>query len=155
MQAKDFFHLASLRFGKQQGLGLTPLVENRLVSPDGKPVTAFSDVLPVDGGLDDPIMVIIPAFWDDFDTLISRYPQVGPGCAATCARASLRRSHRRVLAGRSRPARWQGSDHLLALLRPVRQRYPKVALNREKHITDADNLYCAGGVTSARDLYLY
>jgi transcriptional regulator GlxA family with amidase domain len=50
MQAKDFFHMAGLRFGKQEGLGLTPLVQIRLVSPDGKPVTAFSgDVLPVDG----------------------------------------------------------------------------------------------------------
>ena len=28
MQAKDFFHMASLRFGTQQGLGLTPTFEN-------------------------------------------------------------------------------------------------------------------------------
>lgn len=33
MQAKDFFHLASLRYGKQLGQGLTPAFEIRLVSP--------------------------------------------------------------------------------------------------------------------------
>jgi hypothetical protein len=56
MQAKDFFHMAGLRFGKQEGLGLTPLVQIRLVSPDGKPVTAFSgDVLAVDGTWTSPI----------------------------------------------------------------------------------------------------
>ena len=38
MQAKDFFHLASLRYGKQLGQGLTKAFETRLVSPDGKPV---------------------------------------------------------------------------------------------------------------------
>jgi hypothetical protein len=26
LQAKDFFHIASLRYGKQQGRGLTPLI---------------------------------------------------------------------------------------------------------------------------------
>ena len=55
MQAKDFFHLASLRYGKQLGHGLTPAFETRLVSPDGKPATSFSNVvLPVDGGLEAP-----------------------------------------------------------------------------------------------------
>ena len=53
MQAKDFFHLASLRYGKQLGLGLQPMFEIHLVSPDGLPVESFSNVqLPVDGGLD-------------------------------------------------------------------------------------------------------
>jgi transcriptional regulator GlxA family with amidase domain len=35
------------------------------------------------------------------------------------------------------------------------ERFPKVLLNQEKHLSDADNLYCAGGVTSACDLYIY
>ena len=52
MQAKDFFHLASLRYGKQLGLGLQLMFEIHLVSPDGLPVESFSNVqLPVDGGL--------------------------------------------------------------------------------------------------------
>ena len=77
MQAKDFFHMASLRFGKQQGLGLTPTFEIHLVSPDGQPVRSFSDVLiPVDGALADADVIILPAFWDDFDALCQRHPQV-------------------------------------------------------------------------------
>ena len=44
MQAKDFFHMASLRFGKLQGQGLTPQFEIRLISPDGQPVNSFSGV---------------------------------------------------------------------------------------------------------------
>ena len=35
------------------------------------------------------------------------------------------------------------------------ERFPKVLLNQEKHLSDADNLYCAGGITSACDLYIY
>ena len=63
MQAKDFFHLASLRYSKQLGLGLQPMFEIRLVSPDGQPVDSFSNVqLPVDGGLDDADVIILPAY---------------------------------------------------------------------------------------------
>lgn len=52
MQAKDYFHMASLRHGKQQGLGLSPSFNIRLVSPDGHPVRSFSGVeIPVDGAL--------------------------------------------------------------------------------------------------------
>ena len=70
MQAKDFFHMASLRFGKLQGKGLTPAFQTRLVSPDGLPVESFSDVrIPVDGPLDDAQIIILPTFWGDFDTL--------------------------------------------------------------------------------------
>ena len=77
MQAKDFFHLASLRYSKQLGLGLQPMFEIGLVSPDGLPVDSFSNVqLPVDSGLNDADVIILPAFWDDFDALSRRYPQV-------------------------------------------------------------------------------
>ena len=50
MQAKDFFHMASLRHGKQQGLGLQPAFRTRILSPDGQPVRSFSgDSIAVDG----------------------------------------------------------------------------------------------------------
>jgi transcriptional regulator GlxA family with amidase domain len=39
--------------------------------------------------------------------------------------------------------------------REFSERFPKVLLNQDKHLSDADNLYCAGGVTSACDLYIY
>ena len=79
MQAKDFFHLASLRYAKQLGLSLQPMFETRLVSPDGEPVRSFSDVtVPVDGGLEEADVIILPAFWDDFSLLCQRYPQILP-----------------------------------------------------------------------------
>ncbi|MBP8184385.1 MAG: GlxA family transcriptional regulator, partial [Pseudomonas sp.] len=77
LQAKDFFHMASLRYGKQQGQGLTPSFAIHLVSPDQLAVHSFSDVvIPVDSGLDDADIIILPAFWDDFDALSARHPQV-------------------------------------------------------------------------------
>lgn len=85
MQAKDFFHMASLRHGKQQGLGLQPAFRTRILSPDGQPVRSFSgDSIAVDGPLAACDIVVLPAFWGDFDALERRYPQIVPW---------LRRSH--------------------------------------------------------------
>ena len=36
-----------------------------------------------------------------------------------------------------------------------KQRFPSVRLNQDKHLTDADNLFCAGGPVSACDLYIH
>ncbi len=79
MQAKDFFHMASLRHGKQQGLGLQPAFRTRILSPDGQPVRSFSgDSIAVDGPLAACDIVVLPAFWGDFDALERRYPQIVP-----------------------------------------------------------------------------
>ncbi|EGH17479.1 AraC family transcriptional regulator [Pseudomonas savastanoi pv. glycinea str. race 4] len=92
MQAKDFFHLASLRYSKQLGQGLVPAFETRLVSPDGLSVSSFSDVtLPVDGALCQSDIIVIPAFWDDFETLCERYPQILPWLREQHAFFHLRR----------------------------------------------------------------
>lgn len=158
MQAKDFFHLASLRYSKQLGQGLIPAFETRLVSPDGLPVSSFSDVtLPVDGALCQSDIIVIPAFWDDFETLCQRYPQIPPW---------LREQHANgaVLCGEATGVYWLAEAGLLdgkeattywRFFTAFAERYPKVLLNQEKHLTDADNVYCAGGTTSACDLYIY
>jgi transcriptional regulator GlxA family with amidase domain len=158
MQAKDFFHLAALRYSKQLGLGRVPAFETRMVSPDGKPVRSFSDVvLPVDGDLGQSDVIVIPAFWDDFDALRLRYPQVIPW---------LREQHASgaVLCGEASGVFWLAESGLLdgkeattywRFFNDFGERFPKVLLNQEKHLTDADNLYCAGGTTSACDLYIY
>ena len=79
MQARDFFHMAGMRHGKQQGLGAGSAFQIRVLSPDGLAVTSFSEALiPVDGALDDAEVIILPAFWGDFDVLCQRYPQVIP-----------------------------------------------------------------------------
>ncbi|WP_324728197.1 GlxA family transcriptional regulator [Pseudomonas chlororaphis] len=150
--------MASLRYGKQLGQGLTPAFETRLVSPDGKPVCSFSNVmLPVDGALEDTDVIILPAFWDDFETLCQRYPQILPW---------LRQQHARgaVLCGEATGVFWLAEAGLLdgkeattywRFFNAFSERFPKVQLNQDKHLTDADNLYCAGGTTSACDLYIY
>jgi transcriptional regulator GlxA family with amidase domain len=158
MQAKDFFHLASLRYGKQLGQGFKPAFETRLVSPDGKEVRSFSDVvIPVDGVLEHSDIIILPAFVEDFDTLRERYPQILPW---------LREQHARgaVLCGEASGVFWLGDAGLLdgkeattywRFFNEFAERFPNVLLNQEKHLTDADNLYCAGGTISACDLYIY
>ncbi len=158
MQAKDFFHMASLRYGKQQGLGLTPTFDIRLVSPDGQAVRSFSDVLmPVDGPLDNADLIILPAFWDDFDALSQRHPQVLGWLKERHASGS-------VICGEATGVFWMAQAGLLdgkeattywRFFNEFTERFPKVLLNQEKHLSDADNLYCAGGVTSACDLYIY
>ncbi len=158
MQAKDFFHMASLRYGRQQGLGLTPAFETQLVSPDGLPVRSFSDViLPVDGALGPADVIILPPYWGDFDALCSRNPQVLNWLRNQHAAGS-------VLCGEAMGVFWIAQAGLLdgkeattywRFFREFAERFPKVLLNQEKHLSDADNLYCAGGTTSACDLYIY
>ena len=158
MQAKDFFHMASLRYGKQQGLGLTETFEIRLVSPDGQPVRSFSNVMiPVDGGLDAADVIILPTFWDDFDALCQRHLQILSWLKQRHAAGS-------AICGEAKGVFWMARAGLLdgkeattywRFFREFAERFPKVLLNQEKHLSDADNLYCAGGVTSACDLYLY
>ena len=158
MQAKDFFHLASLRYGKQLGKGLTPTFDIRLVSPDGRPVRSFSEVMiPIDSALDEADVIILPAFWDDFDSLFQRYPNVldwlkrrHAAGAAICGEASgvFWMAQAGLLDGKEATTYWRFFSEFTA-------RFPKVLLNQEKHLSDADNLYCAGGVTSSCDLYIY
>jgi transcriptional regulator GlxA family with amidase domain len=158
MQAKDFFHMASLRYGKQQGLGLTETFEIRLVSPDGQPVRSFSNVMiPVDGGLDATDVIILPTFWDDFDALRQRHPQVLRWLQERHATGS-------AICGEAKGVFWMAEAGLLdgkeattywRFFKEFAERFPRVLLNQDKHLSDADNLYCAGGVTSACDLYIY
>ncbi|WP_177412409.1 GlxA family transcriptional regulator [Pseudomonas cavernicola] len=150
--------MASLRYGRQQGLGLTPAFEIRLVSPDGQPVRSFSDVImPVDGALEPADVIILPACWGDFDALCSRHPQVLSWLRSQHAAGT-------VLCGEAMGVFWIAQAGLLdgkeattywRFFREFAERFPKVLLNQEKHLSDADNLYCAGGTTSACDLYIY
>ncbi len=158
MQAKDFFHLASLRYSKQLGLNQQPMFDICLVSPDGQPVDSFSKVrIPVDGGLNDADVIILPAFSGDFDTLLARAPQVLPWLRAQHARGA-------VLCGEASGVFWLAEAGLLdgkeattywRFFNIFAERFARVRLNQDKHLTDADNLYCAGGTTSACDLYIY
>lgn len=159
-QARDFFHMASLREGRHRGIGLSPAYQTLTLSADDQPVTAFSqECVPTDRRFDQaqPELIVLPAFWGDFDQLLKRYPDVIPW---------LQREHTRgatiaaqatgvfwlaaagLLDGREATTYWRFFDEFSA-------RFPKVLLNRDKHITDAEHVYCAAGVTSASDLYIH
>ncbi|MBF7730327.1 GlxA family transcriptional regulator [Pseudomonas sp. N040] len=150
--------MASLRHAKQQGLGLQPSFEIHLVNPDGLPTNTFSNVLmPIDGGLDAADLIILPAFWGDFEALRTRHPQVldwlreRHACGSViCGEAGgvFWMAEAGLLDGKEATTYWRFFSEFAA-------RFPKVQLNQEKHLTDADNLYCAAGPTSACDLYIY
>lgn len=159
-QARDFFHMASLRQGRHQGLGLSPAFRTVTVAPGSPAVIAFSEErIAIESTLDaaHPELIVLPAFWGDFDELLERYPEVVPW---------LRREHARgatiaaeatgvfwvaeagLLEGREATTYWRFFDEFS-------WRFPRVLLNRDKHVTDADNVYCAAGITSACDLYIH
>lgn len=156
--AKDFFYMASLRHGKQQGLGLTPTFEINLVSPDGLPTNSFSNVLlPIDEGLNTADLIILPAFIGDFDALRAMYPQVIPWLRERHAAGS-------IICGEANGVFWMAEAGLLdgkeattykRYFREFAERFPSVQLNPDKHLSDADNLYCVAGPTSGCDLYIY
>ena len=153
LQAKDFFHLASLRYGRHLGHGLVPAFESRLVSPTGTAIDSFSGVrIEVDAGLEDADIIVLPAFWEDVELLRNAYPQVVPWLkaqhargAAICGEASgvFWMAEAGLLDGKEATTYWRFFD-------TFRKRYPEVSLNTDRHLTDAGNLYCAAGLTSAQ-----
>lgn len=158
MQAKDFFHMASLRYGKHLGMGLKPALEVLLVSPDGKSVRSFNGLLmPVESNLGPADIIVLPAFWGDFDALCARNPNVldwlreqHAAGSEICGEANgvYWMAQAGLLDGKEATTYWRYFDDFA-------RRFPQVLLNTEKHLTDADNLYCAGGTTSSCDLYIY
>ena len=157
MHAKDFFHMASLRLGRQLGLD-APAVETRLVSPDGLPVDTFSGTrIAVDGALGDTDIVILPAFWGNFDALCRRYQSVLPWLrqchavgTAICGEATgvFWMAAAGLLDDKEATTHWRFAEEFV-------RRFPRVHFTADKHMTDNDELYCAGGTTSACDLYMY
>nr|WP_187808628.1 GlxA family transcriptional regulator [Pseudomonas alcaligenes] len=150
--------MAGMRYSKQQGLDMATNFQIRVVSPDGQAVTSFSQAnIQVDGALEAADVIILPAFWGDFDELRQRYPQVIPWLrqqhaagAALCGEATgvFWMAEAGLLDGKEATTYWR-------FFREFAERFPRVLLNQDKHLSDADNLYCAGGVTSACDMYIY
>ncbi|MGI3129763.1 GlxA family transcriptional regulator [Halopseudomonas pachastrellae] len=159
-QAKDFFYMASLNTGRQQGLGLTPGFEARVVTPDARPAISFNrDPIPAQGTIDEtePQLIILPAFWGDFDLLQQRYPQVLPWLQQQSQRGALIGAVATgafwlaaagLLDGREATTYWRFHDEFA-------HRFPKVELQRDKHLTDAGQALCAAGISSGRDLFVH
>jgi len=160
MQAKDFFYMASLNDGRQRGIGLKPGFSTLLVAPDERPVTAFSqDPLPIQAQLNQvkPQLIILPAFWGNFDDLLTQYPNVLPW---------LRNAHAAgaVIGAIANGTFWAAAagllDHREATTywryhEDFSQRFPLVSLQRDKHLTDAGQVLCAAGISSGRDLFVH
>ncbi|MGY8811985.1 MAG: GlxA family transcriptional regulator [Pseudomonadales bacterium] len=160
MQAKDFFYMASLNDGRQRGLGLKPSFSTLIVAADDQPATSFSqDVFPIQAFIDqvEPQLIILPAFWGEFDELLERYPAVLPW---------LRKSHARgaVIGAVANGAYWAAAAGLLDDREATTywryhddfsQRFPRVVLQRDKHLTDAGQVLCAAGISSGRDLFVH
>ena len=112
--------------------------------------------MPVDGGLEDADIIVLPAFWDDFDALCARYPQVLPW---------LREQHARgaVLCGEATGVFWLAEAGLLdgkeattywRFFNAFSERFPKVQLNQDKHLTDAEPVLRRGHHVGLRSLHL-
>ncbi len=160
MQAKDFFYMASLNDGRQRGLGLTPSFSTLIAAPDDRPATSFSqDPLPVQTRIDQtaPQLIILPAFWGDFDALLARYPTVIPwlknahaagALIGAVANGAFWAAAAGLLDQREATTYWRYYDDFSA-------RFPHVALQRDKHLTDAGAVLCAAGISSGRDLFVH
>src|SRR5690606_19405340 len=136
MHAKDFFHMASLRHGKQLGLDLTPAFETLLVSPDGQPVQTFSGTsIAVDGALRATDSVILAAFCDNFGGLRRKCAQGLPWLRQCHAQGS-------GICGEATGAFWMGAAGPLddkAATTPWRcadefsRRFARVLFTADKH----------------------
>ena len=160
MQAKDFFYMASLNDGRQRGIGLQPSFQTLIVTADDQPANSFSqDPLPAQARIDqvEPQLIILPAFWGDFDQLTAQYPQVLPW---------LREAHSKgaVIGAVANGAYWAAAAGLLDQKEATTYwryqddfsaRFPRVDLQRDKHLTDAGSILCAAGIDSGRDLFVH
>lgn len=138
-----------------------PRLEIRLCSPDGAdiPLTAGLQLrcdTPLDA-IQDTDLIIIPALWGNPVAVVRQYPallswlehhanQGALICAAGTGSFFLAQAE--LLNQKVATTHWYYFDHFTRL-------YPQILLQRERFITRAGNLYCAGSVNSVRDVMLH
>lgn len=153
--ARDVFHMAALRSqGPDQ-----PQLEIRIAG-ETPAATGFSgELLPIDAALTtlQPALIILPAFWADFDTLLQTHAQLPDWLAHQHAQGSL-------ICCTANGVFWAAAAGLLdgheattywRFYREFEQRFPRVQLNRDRHLTETERIFCAAGVSSACDMYLH
>lgn len=141
--------------------GAAPALQMQLVSPDGGNIALTAGLelacaTPLHA-VEATDLIIVPALWGNPVSMLRRHPQllewlhlqherntsmcaVGTG-SFFLAEAGL--LHQKVAT-----THWYYFDHFARL-------YPDVLLQRERFITRAGNLYCAGSVNSVRDVMLH
>src|SRR5690606_40240840 len=107
IHAHDLYNQPSMRNGKQLDVDLRPAFDTLLVSPDGAPAQTFSGTsIAVDGALGATDIVILPAFWGNFDELCRKYAQVLPWLRQCHAQGS-------AICGEATGAFWMAAAGLL------------------------------------------
>jgi len=136
-------------------------LQMQLVSPDGANIeltaglelvcsTPLHDVQKTD-------LIIIPAMWGNPTGIIKQYPELlswlehhNNQDTLLCAvgTGSFFLAEAELLRNKVATTHWYYFDHFARL-------YPDVLLQRERFITRASNIYCAGSVNSVRDVMLH
>lgn len=141
--------------GRQQKLNM------QLVSPDGSNVqlTAGLELVcrtPLDA-VTDTDLIVLPALWGNPLGVVQHYPTLlqwlqrqHEAGTVICAvgTGSFFLAEAGLLRNKVATTHWYYFEHF-------EQRYPEVLLQRERFITRAGNLYCAGSVNSVRDVMLH
>jgi transcriptional regulator GlxA family with amidase domain len=155
----EMLHAADLiaRIGGQQG----PRLQIQVVSPDGAniPLTAGLELVcrtPLDA-VEDTDLLIIPALWGNPVAIVRQQPALlawlehhSTRNTLICAvgTGSFFLAEAGLLSNKVATTHWYYFEHFARL-------YPEVLLQRERFITRAGNLYCAGSVNSVRDVMLH
>lgn len=157
----DMFLQAGVMWNVTMGELPDPLFDVKIVSTDGKPITAINDVqiTPASSMYDveDPDLIIIPSqgfFFDPtssthnqrIEWLINQYEN-GTDLASVCAGAFTLASTG-LLDGREATTHW-------GMAKQFRKSFPNVNLRTDLLVTDQGQLFCGGGVTADLNLSLY
>jgi transcriptional regulator GlxA family with amidase domain len=157
----EVFRSAGVIWNRIEGGAAKPLFRVRTASIDGRPVScdgplriapecALADIRRTD-------LVVIPATGLEFDQLLARHGSVvpwlrrkrrrGAAIAGICTGVALL-AEAGLLDGKPATTHWGVVDL-------YRRRYPGVEWHPELFITEAEEVYCGGGVYASLDLSLY
>lgn len=156
----EVFRNAGVIWNVLRGQAAVPLFEVVTASPDGHtahcdgvdlvPAQHIDDIKQTD-------LIVVPATGLETDRLLERHGAVvpwliqwhkrGAEIAGICTGVSLL-AEAGLLNGRVATTHW-------AVVDEFEERYPEVDWQAEHFITDADGIYCAGGVYASLDLSLY
>lgn len=157
----EVFNAAGVLWNQIAGVKTNPLfrvktasITGKPVSPDGPlslvPACAMASVRKAD-------LIIVPATGIEVDELLNRHGAIvpwiqrwrarGAHIAGICSGVALL-AEAGLLDGRPATTHW-------GLVDIYREKYPEVDWHPESFITDADGIYCGGGVYASLDLSLY
>lgn len=155
----DVFNIANTHHRVLEGDAASPLFSWKIYSPDGKPVrTSTGLLLPVDGAVQDVSetdICLIPGvdhtygqevverarqLAEQFGPTLNRLHDSNATLASNCSGAFIL-AEAGLLAGKQATTSWWLSKHF-------QYHYPRTKLKLNKLVTEDDNIFCSGAVTS-------